>query len=237
LQNQRGGHLIDDAAMILAGVAGLIQNLMSLVCGQALIPQVDGQAGQFAKHGGEGLGFHGLRAEFAAEMDRVADDDGDYLETAAKASKGSQIVTGVALAFQGEDRLRGEAQRVRDRNPDAPVADVESEITGFGGGFQGAAPAFSLPPAGGQRWRLCLLHFANVDAEGREGDLIKRLGVCRAGSFEKGAGMGSGSSETDYLRLRGKVGGDDDCRNARSLPQPAQNTDICGIKQRITAAR
>src|ERR1039457_6159544 len=31
LQNQRGGHLVDDAAVVLAGVAGLVENLVRLM--------------------------------------------------------------------------------------------------------------------------------------------------------------------------------------------------------------
>ena len=65
LQNERGGDLVDHAAVLLAGVAGFIQNLVGFAGGQTLVPQVDGQAGQFAELGGKGLGFGGLRAGFA----------------------------------------------------------------------------------------------------------------------------------------------------------------------------
>jgi hypothetical protein len=144
LQNQRGGDLIDDAVMLLAGMTCFVENLVGLVGGQALIPEVDGKAGQLTEGGGEGLSLDGLRADFAAQMDRVADDDSGDFETATETSERAQIVSRIAFAFQREHRLRGQAQCIRNRNPDAPVADVESEIAGFEGCFQCAAPALQL---------------------------------------------------------------------------------------------
>ena len=58
--------------MLLAGVAGFIQDLMGFARGQALVPEVNGQAGQLTQLRGEGLGLGGLRAQVAGEMHRVA---------------------------------------------------------------------------------------------------------------------------------------------------------------------
>lgn len=53
LENEGGGYLIDEAAVLLAGMAGFIEDLMGFSGGEALIPEVDGKAGEFAKLGGK----------------------------------------------------------------------------------------------------------------------------------------------------------------------------------------
>ena len=55
LQNQRRRHLVHHFAVLLALVAGLVENLVGLMGGQALVPQVNGQAGQRAQFGGKCL--------------------------------------------------------------------------------------------------------------------------------------------------------------------------------------
>lgn len=75
LKDERGGYLVYHAPVLLAGVAGFIQNLVSLARGEPLIPEVDGQAGQRAQFGGKGLGFDGLGAYVAGEMDGIAHHD------------------------------------------------------------------------------------------------------------------------------------------------------------------
>jgi hypothetical protein len=56
LENQGGRNLVDNAAMVLAGVAGFVEDLVSLAGGEALIPEMNGEAGEFSQVGGEGLG-------------------------------------------------------------------------------------------------------------------------------------------------------------------------------------
>jgi hypothetical protein len=48
LQDERGGYLVHYAAMLLAGVAGFIENLVGFASGQPLVQEVNGQAGQSA---------------------------------------------------------------------------------------------------------------------------------------------------------------------------------------------
>ncbi len=62
--------------MILAGVAGFIKDLVGLVGGQALVPQVNGKAGQRAQIGCEGLRFGRLWAVTSGEVNGIADNDG-----------------------------------------------------------------------------------------------------------------------------------------------------------------
>lgn len=47
LEDECGRHLIDHAAMLLAGMACLVENLVGLVSGQPFIPEVNGETGQF----------------------------------------------------------------------------------------------------------------------------------------------------------------------------------------------
>ena len=141
LQDERGGYLVHYAAMLLAGVSGFVKNLVGLAGGQPLVPEVNGQAGQRAQFGGKGLGFGGLRANVAGEMQGIAHHDARDTEAAAEASQRAEIVAAVVLALQRQNRLRGQAQFVRDSYADAAGADVEAEIANS---FQIFAPASSL---------------------------------------------------------------------------------------------
>jgi hypothetical protein len=130
--------------MSLACVAGLVENLVSFAGGEALVPQVDGQPGERAKLGGEGLRFGGLGTDVAGEMDWIANNDAYDAKAAAEASYRAQVFSGNtgrrATPLQRQDWLCGKPQLVRHCNPDAAVADVESEIAK--GSFQLLAPSF-----------------------------------------------------------------------------------------------
>ena len=71
LEDEGGGDLIDHFAVLLAGAAGLIQDLMGFPAGEPLVPEVNGDAGEFTQFGGEGLGFGGLGALVPGEVDGV----------------------------------------------------------------------------------------------------------------------------------------------------------------------
>lgn|GEM_PF-4362859 len=116
--------------MVLAGVACFVEDLMGFVRGKALIPEVNGQAGQLAKLGGEGLSFDGLGAEFAGEMHGVADNNGHDSKAPGKTGDGAQILAWVAVALERENRLGGEAEFVRDSNANAAIANIEGEVAG-----------------------------------------------------------------------------------------------------------
>jgi hypothetical protein len=74
-------------------------------------------------------------------MHRVADHDAHDAKAAAETGQRAQVVAAIVLPLQRQDRLRRQAQFVRDRYADAAVADVEAEITNS---FQLFAPASSL---------------------------------------------------------------------------------------------
>ena len=132
LQNERGGHLIDHAAVLLTGVAGLIQNFVGLAAGQPLIPQVDGQAGQLTQLGGKFLRLFSLRAWLARQMHGIPHHNARHAEPA------------IVPPLQRQHRLRRQPQFVRHSHPDAPIADVETEIARLRCGVQLSAPGYQL---------------------------------------------------------------------------------------------
>jgi len=95
--------------VILSRVAGFIENLVGCMGGEALIVQVDRESGECPQFGGKCLGLDGLRTHFAGEMDGVADHNGNDGEAAGKTGQGTQVVAGIAMPLQGQDRLGGEA--------------------------------------------------------------------------------------------------------------------------------
>jgi hypothetical protein len=105
LKDKGGGDLINNPTVLLAGVTGLIQDLVGFVRSQSLVPQVDGQAGELAQLGCEGLRFCGLRASFAGKADRVAHDDRRNLEFTREPAEGTEILAWIAFSFERKDRL------------------------------------------------------------------------------------------------------------------------------------
>jgi hypothetical protein len=153
LKDEGCGDLIDEAAVVLAGVAGFVEDLVGFAGGEALVPEVDGEAGELAEFGGKGLIEGGLLAFVAGEVDGIADDDGGDGEAAGEAGERAEVFTGDAaagaLALEGEDGLGGEAELVGDCDADAAVADVEGEKAGWRGGLQGLLLIWRLEVPGG----------------------------------------------------------------------------------------
>jgi hypothetical protein len=92
LENEGGGYLIDYTAVLLAGVARLIENLMGLAGGQALVPQVDGEAGELAEFCGKCLGSSGLRAGFAGQVHRITHYDAGHGKPSSQPREGAEVV-------------------------------------------------------------------------------------------------------------------------------------------------
>jgi hypothetical protein len=97
---------------------------------------VNGEGGQLAEFGGKGLGFGGLGADVAGEVERIADHDANYGKTPSETGQGAQVVAAVMMALQSEDGLGREPQFVGDSDADAAIANVEGEIAGMRGDFQ-----------------------------------------------------------------------------------------------------
>jgi hypothetical protein len=88
LQDERCRNLIDDPAVLLAGVPCLVKDLMGLMGGEALVPKMDGQAAQLAELSGEGLGFDGLGTRVAGKAEGIANHNGDHLKTPGETGDG-----------------------------------------------------------------------------------------------------------------------------------------------------
>ncbi len=137
LQDENGGDLIDEVAMILAGFTHGVEMAVGLAGGQALIGEVDWEAKGGADFLGEGLGLQGLRADLPGHMEGIAHDDFRDLVLAEDAADGFEIgVEGAAM--KGEEGLDGEAEWIGDGEPDAFAADIEGEdARGMGEGSIG----------------------------------------------------------------------------------------------------
>jgi hypothetical protein len=148
LQDQRGRHLIYNSAVFLAGMAGFIQNFVGFATGEPLIPHMDGQAGQLAQLGGEGLGSGSLRAQLAGQVQRIPNDDAGHGIPPSQPCQRAQVVPGcaaaAALPLQRQHWLGRQAQFVGHGHPDAAVAHVEREKAGMRVGFQILAPVLIL---------------------------------------------------------------------------------------------
>lgn len=128
LKDEGGGYLVYNAAVGLAGVAGLVEDLGGFVRGEAFVPEVDWERGEFAEFVGQGMDFGGLWSDCPVEAEGVADDDCGNVVTAAKAGDGAEVFARVAAALESEDGLRGEAELVRDSYADALGTYVEGEV-------------------------------------------------------------------------------------------------------------
>ncbi len=143
MQQQGGGHLIDDLpalqpalTALTDSVAGVVQQGVGIAGGEALVEEVDGKAGMRGEESGleavDELPHSGsLGAGGSVGVQGKADDEGLYLVLADEARNRFDVCT-KAGAMECKERLRGEAQRIRNGQTDAAVAYVQCEGTGMG---------------------------------------------------------------------------------------------------------
>lgn len=98
--------------------------------GEAFIPKMNGQAGQFTKIGDEGMDLLSLRAEVAVQGQGIADHDCGYCVAATETRDRTQILARISAALQGQYGLRGVPEFVGNSNTDALRPDIESKIAG-----------------------------------------------------------------------------------------------------------
>jgi hypothetical protein len=143
LQDEGGRELVNFATGSLARVvAGGLEGGVRLGGGEALVPEMNGEAGAvcgrsvFAsldgRLGKERLEFIdkamdalGLAAAISGEVQRIADNDAGAVVTACESEDGALIAAGLG-ALDGEERLRN-AERIGERDTDAAGADIEAE--------------------------------------------------------------------------------------------------------------
>ena len=131
LEYEGCGDLVDNILVLLPCAAGLVEDLVSLPAGEALVPQVDGQAGQRAEFSGESLDSGGARALVAGDVQRIADDDAGDGVAAGYAGDGAEVVARIAAGFERHDGLSREAEFIGHGDADAPGAHVEAEMPGW----------------------------------------------------------------------------------------------------------
>ena len=146
LQDEGGGELVDFAAGSLPRVvAGGLEGGMSLGGGEALVPEMNGEAGAAGgsvfravfvpldrRFGDERLELTdkamdalGLAAAISGEVQRIADDDAGAVVTACESEDGALIAAGLR-ALDSEERLRN-AEGIGERHTDAASTDIEAE--------------------------------------------------------------------------------------------------------------
>jgi hypothetical protein len=146
LQNKGGGELVDFAAGSLARVvAGGLEGSMRLGGGEALVPEMNGEAG--AVRGGvfrgvfvllgrrfgderlelidKAMNAVGLAAAISGKVQRIADDDAGAVMTACQSEYGALIAAGLGT-LDSEEWLRN-AEGIGERDTDAAGADIEAE--------------------------------------------------------------------------------------------------------------
>ena len=126
LQDEDGGHPIDRSGALFNREISFAHQAIGLNGGEALIPEVDGQAELAAKFVGKGAHFFGLCAVFAGQPERKSDDDLRDIVVADDFGKLLEVGTLVA-ALERVDALGGNAEQVGDSHADTLVTDVEAE--------------------------------------------------------------------------------------------------------------
>jgi len=126
LQNEHGGHLVNDCLAGFAGAACGIQMTMGLSSAETLVPEHDGQLQLLAQLSGKGLRGHGAWADISRHIKRQAHDDSRAAMTAHQAGQRTHIVAALR-AVQRQQRLRGSAQLIRDGHAYAAIAVIEAE--------------------------------------------------------------------------------------------------------------
>lgn len=134
-EDESCGDLIDEVLAVEAGgaaggagsVARGVEEAVSLERGEALVEEMERECGMLRMKGlGEGRGFGGLRAGGAVGVERVSDDECGDVVLADETSDRFEV-SAQGCAMDGEEGLRGEAERIGDGEADAAIADVERE--------------------------------------------------------------------------------------------------------------
>ena len=130
LQNQYGSHLIHHLTMAGKRPSGGLQVAMGFGRCEAFVPEVNRHGKGRAQRVGKGLGFDGLGAHVSGHVQRMAEDDSGAAESAQEAAERFQVLF-LVFSHQSHYRLRGEPEFVRNRDADAPAAEIEAHEAGL----------------------------------------------------------------------------------------------------------
>lgn len=130
LQDEHRSHPVDDPLAaprlsIVCRVSRVVEVPMRLRRRQPLVPKMHDDRELRPQFFGEGLRLGRLRTLVARHIQRVADDRLGNMMLAKDAGDGLHLRAPVR-AMEREERLRGEAEWIGERNADAPVADIEA---------------------------------------------------------------------------------------------------------------
>lgn len=134
-EDEDGGDLIDQVLSVDAGgvadrtlnAACFVENRVGFAGGKALVKEMMLECGVgFAEGLSERLGLGSLRAGGAVGVERVADDEDFDLVLPDEPGEGLEVGA-QGRAVQGEERLGGKAELVRNGEADAFVSDIEGE--------------------------------------------------------------------------------------------------------------
>ncbi len=155
LKDEGRGNLIDERGVLLAFFAGGVEDGVRFLGGESFIPHAHGQVGVVGELAGKAADAFRLFAGFTGESKGESNDELGAGMLARKTAERSQVLFGIVFSCDGEQRLRSEAERVRDGDADAPGADIESQIAG------GAAMLYRAVFSGGRRVWRSLVHSEN----------------------------------------------------------------------------
>jgi hypothetical protein len=143
LEDERSCHLIDHAAMLLSRVARFVEDLVGLMRCKTFVMQMYSESGKLAEFGCKCLCFGGLGTLFTGKAQRNTYDDGGNPIFARQAAERANVISLVALAFQGHDGLGSKAKFVRNCYTDSSIPDIQTEEAGgpVGGGWRAHDPS------------------------------------------------------------------------------------------------
>lgn len=126
LQDQDGGHAVDGLAPFFDRKVGFAEKAVSFGGRQALVPEMDWQLEVLAEIVRKRLNLLGLDAFGARHPQRKTNDDLSHPIIANDAVQEREIIF-LVLAVKGVQTLGGDAERIRNRDPNAARSNVEAE--------------------------------------------------------------------------------------------------------------
>jgi hypothetical protein len=126
LQDDTGGHFIDDLFSLLPAHPGLNENILRRFAGQRLVPFDYGKGKSGLEQPGEAVDFLALDAFRSIKSQGIADDDFFDAIASDQNFQGSQNLILIFPHDRGQ-ALAGKTQLITEGNPDSFASVVETE--------------------------------------------------------------------------------------------------------------